>query len=49
MFFYLKVNRNEGYTIRNLKHWIDTIKHDRNNAFVIICDNDELRQRILNN
>lgn len=48
MFFYLKVNRNEGYSIRNLRHWLEIVKQD-DNEFVIICDNKDLEKRIVDN
>lgn len=44
--FYLKVNRNESYSIRCLQHWIDIINEYRAD-FYIICDNQDLKQRIL--
>ena len=49
MHYYLKVNRNEGYMVRNLKHWIDAIKLDRGASFRILCDNSDVKERILNN
>ena len=44
MFFYLKVNRNEGYSIRNLRHWIEIVSQSSDNEFIIICDNEELKE-----
>ena len=44
--FYLKVNRNEAYSIRCLQHWIDIINEYKAD-FYIICDNKDLKLRIL--
>ncbi len=49
MFFYLKVNRNEGYSVRNLRHWLDVVNQDADNDFIIICDNNDLKKRIIDN
>lgn len=46
--FYLKVNRNEGYTIRNLWQWITIADGYINDAiWYVLCDNDVLKDRIL--
>ena len=45
--FYLKINRNEGYTIRNLRHWMETIKTYDNVDYFIICDSKELCKKVL--
>lgn len=45
--FYLKVNRNDNYTFTNLQHWIDIIEA-MNGKFYIICDNEKLKENILN-
>ena len=47
MFYYLKVNRNEGYMVRNLKHWIESIQCDKNVEYLILCDNQEVKNKIL--
>lgn len=47
MFYYLKVNRNEGYMIRNLKHWLEIISYDNSAEYVILCDKDEVKSKIL--
>ena len=47
--FYLKINRNEGYTIRNLRHWMETVKTYNNVDCFIICDNDDLHQKVVEN
>lgn len=47
MLYYLKVNREEGYSIRSLKHWINIVKCDDNGKYVIICDKDSLKERII--
>lgn len=49
MVYYLKVNRNCDYSIRNLQHWIDIIQNDSEAEIYIICDNDKLKHNILNN
>ena len=48
MFYYLKVNRNCEYAIKNLQHWIDTIESDFENEYCILCDNESLKSRIIN-
>lgn len=45
-FFYLKVNSMDFITIPCLQHWIDTI-NEMNGDFVIVCDKDELKAKIL--
>ena len=46
--FYLKVNRNEGYTIRNLRHWLETVKKFGEGIdCYIICDSQPLKNKIL--
>lgn len=46
--FYLKVNRNEGYTIRNLRQWLNIVKSYGNRViYYIICDNPILKRKIL--
>jgi hypothetical protein len=44
--FYLKVNRNNSYTIPNLKHWIDAASLVKNADIFILCDNEELKEKI---
>ena len=46
MHYYLKINRNEGYSIRNLRHWIETINLN-NDDYTIICDNEALKKRVM--
>ncbi len=46
--FYLKVNRYEGYTIRNLRHWLNAVnKFGEKADYYIICDNQLLKSKIL--
>lgn len=46
--FYLKVNRIEGYTIRNLWQWMATIEEYGDSAiWFVICDNNELKKKII--
>lgn len=46
--FYLKVNRNEGYTIRNLRHWLDIVEKSSGiNDCYIICDSQLLKDKII--
>ena len=46
--FYLKVNRVEGYTLRNLRHWLRIVDaYGINTFYYIICDNENLKKRIL--
>lgn len=49
MVYYLKVNRNCEYAMKNIQHWIDTIEYDDNGEIYIICDNPQLEIRIKNN
>lgn len=47
--FYLKVNRNEGYTLRNLRQWLAIVKNYGDRAdYYIVCDNASLKDQILN-
>ncbi len=48
MIFYLKVNRLIDYTIRNLQTWIRAIGLFENSYVYVLCDNDALSERILN-
>ena len=43
--FYLKVNRDENYTYRNLQHWIDIVSEIPEGVAYIICDNETVRNR----
>lgn len=45
--FYLKINRNEGYTIRNLRHWLETISTYEYASYFIICDNLQLENKVI--
>lgn len=47
MIFYLKVNRNNSYVIPNLKHWLDAVMLYEGGFAYILCDNPELKQRIM--
>lgn len=47
--FYLKINRSEGYTVRNLRHWMETVKTYNNVDYYIICDNEDLHQKVVEN
>ena len=44
--FYLKVNRDENYTYRNLQHWIDIVSEIPEGVAYIICDNETVRKKI---
>ncbi len=46
MVFYLKVNRNEKYTYRNLQHWVDVMELMPESQYYILCDNPEVKQAI---
>lgn len=46
MVFYLKVNREERYTYRNLQHWIDTISYYTNPSIIIVCDKESIVNNI---
>ncbi len=48
MVFYLKINRNELYTFRNLQHWIRIIECMPDSRGYILCDNNELKEAVLN-
>lgn len=45
MVFYLKINRDIGYTFRNLKRWL-RIAVERNAKCFLICDNKKLKHSI---
>ena len=47
-YFYLKVNRLDGYCFYNLQHWIDIV-YQLDYDFYIVCDNIKLENRILRN
>lgn len=46
-FFYLKINRRERYTFRNLQHWIDIVEGIEGADYCILCDDDILKQEVL--
>lgn len=48
MVFYLKLNRLIGYSVRNLQAWINAISNMDSPIIYILCDNDELNNRIRN-
>lgn len=46
--FYLKINRNEGYTIRNLRHWLEIINEYVGTVdYYIICDSEILKEKVI--
>ena len=45
MVFYLKINRDTGYTIRNLKRWL-RIGAERKAKCFLICDNEKLKESV---
>lgn len=47
MIFYLKVNREENYTFRNLQQWINITNLIENSKVYIMCDKKTLRENIL--
>lgn len=47
MVFYLKINRNERYTFRNLQNWVKIVESMPDSRYYILCDNDELQQAVL--
>lgn len=47
MVFYLKINRNERYTFRNLQHWIHIIECIPDSRGYILCDDKDLQQAVL--
>lgn len=47
MVFYLKINRNERYTFRNLQHWVDIVEAIPESKYYILCDHEELKQEVL--
>lgn len=47
MVFYLKINRNERYTFRNLQNWVNIVESIPDSQYYILCDNDELQQAVL--
>lgn len=46
MVFYLKLNRQQNYTFRNLQYWIDIIDCYADSQVYIVCDNMELKRGI---
>lgn len=46
MVFYLKVNRDENYTYRNLQNWIKTLEVYPDAEIYIICDNMTVKNKI---
>lgn len=47
MVFYLKINRDEPYTFRNLQNWVDAIKeYEGSNNIIIICDSEKLKNDV---
>lgn len=46
MIFYLKVNRDEGYTFRNLQHWVNIVESIPYSRYYILCDKESLKQSI---
>ena len=48
MVFYLKLNRNENYTYRNLQRWIDIISTRKDSLVFLLCDKDEIIDRANN-
>ena len=49
MIFYLKVNREERYTYRNLQHWIDAISFIPDSEIIIISDKKDVNNIIMLN
>lgn len=49
MIFYLKVNRNERYTFRNLQNWLDGISCYESSKVFIMCDNAVVKEEIQKN
>ena len=47
MVFYLKINREEKYTKRNLQQWIDVIKLFEEPTIIIQCDKEALKAEML--
>lgn len=46
--FYLKINRVEGYTIRNMKHWLEIVHEYDDMDYYVICDNEALKNKVIN-
>lgn len=46
MVFYLKINRDIGYSIRNLKRWL-SVANERKAKCFLICDNERLKENIV--
>jgi len=44
--FYLKVNRDENYTYRNLQNWVDIVGMFPDSVAYIMCDKKEIREKI---
>lgn len=47
MVYYLKINRKEEYTVPNLQNWIDVITEIPDSQIIIICDDDNLRNKVI--
>ena len=48
MVFYLKLNRNLNYSIRNMQAWINAISMRSDAIVYVLCDNDILIERVKN-
>lgn len=48
LFFYLKVNLNNKYSMKALQQWIDIV-NCMNADFIIVCDSNKLKNSILKN
>lgn len=49
MVFFLKTNTDTAYAIRNLQHWINIIRCCEKSIIYIICDKEELTQKLISN
>lgn len=47
MVFYLKINRNERYTFRNLQNWVNIVESLPDSKYYILCDNSDLQRTVL--
>lgn len=47
MIYYLKINRDENYTFRNLRRWLKVAKADNAEHIYVLCDSNELRKKVL--
>ena len=46
MVYYLKINRKEAYTVKNLSHWLQIVTLDSNARIMILCDDENVKELV---